>query len=394
MDVLDPAKFVKTNAAGPSTGFQQVILPKSNSIEQVILPNCIKIANINYYPNLTRFEFNDGTKLENLTIDGRNPNYIIEYILTNFVGSYTSNVEITNIPENFWLTEATCIKLTQIENVKLSGIINIGDGVNLTAIDWSTKRMLVEKFGNITTGSVIFQYKSISFQGNSISVNTTGTIESSGPAPVSLTIDGNEVPIDSDNKHVKIYYTIKDTSTGKVPSTDDIRFVDKWTPQLIIKEGLKGVYEITTQVFYTNSASKSVVTTLTVGFYAPKVGDFAYANGSFSSVCDLTQGLVGVVFYSNKSVKDGKNVYDVRVLSADYSSTDLPLGPAKYAYDYYYSETVKNRQYKYNSLLTELGLEADTFVSDVVPSREGGNPNGTIKYDSKIENVPLEDVKL
>ena len=394
VDVLDPAKFVKTNAAGPSTGFQQVILPKSNSIEQVILPNCIKIANINYYPNLTRFEFNDGTKLENLTIDGRNPNYIIEYILTNFVGSYTSNVEITNIPENFWLTEATCIKLTQIENVKLSGTINIGDGVNLTAIDWSTKRMLVEKFGNIATGSVIFQYKSVSFQGNSISVNTTGTIESSGPAPVSLTIDGNEVPIDSDNKHVKIYYTIKDTSTGKVPSTDDIRFVDKWTPQLIIKEGLKGVYEITTQVFYTNSASKSVVTTLTVGFYAPKVGDFAYANGSFSSVCDLTQGLVGVVFYSNKSVKDGKNVYDVRVLSADYSSTDLPLGPAKYAYDYYYSETVKNRQYKYNSLLTELGLEADTFVSDVVPSREGGNPNGTIKYDSKIENVPLEDVKL
>jgi hypothetical protein len=133
--------------------------------------------------------------------------------------------------------------------------------------------------------------------------------------------------LDSDNKHLKVFYTIKYKSTGKVPSTDDIRFVDKWTPQLIIKEGLKGEYEITTQVFYTNSASKSLITSITVGFYAPKVGDFAYANGSFSSVYDPSQGIVGVVFYSYKT----DNVYDVRVLSAGYSSTDVPMGPASYA---------------------------------------------------------------
>jgi hypothetical protein len=184
VDVLEPTKSVKVNAAGASTGFKQVILPKSNSVEQVILPNCIEIANINYYPNLTRFEFNDGTELRNLTIDGRNPNHIIEYILTNFVGTYTDSIEITNIPENFWLTEATCRKLAQITNVKISGTINIGDGVNHSAIDWTTKRMLVEKFGNIISGNTIFSYKQVGFSGNDISVNSTGTIESSGPAPV------------------------------------------------------------------------------------------------------------------------------------------------------------------------------------------------------------------
>jgi hypothetical protein len=42
-----------------------------------------------------------------------------------------------------------------------------------------------------------------------------------------------------------------------------------------------------------------------VGFYAPKVGDFAYANGSFSSVYDPNQGIVGVVFYSSKSNVNG-----------------------------------------------------------------------------------------
>jgi hypothetical protein len=46
-------------------------------------------------------------------------------------------------------------------------------------------------------------------------------------------------------------------------------------------------------VYYTVSSFKDVTTDITVGFYVPKVGDFAYANGSFSSVCDPTQGLVG-----------------------------------------------------------------------------------------------------
>ena len=207
-DVLDSSKQVKVNAADASTGFKQVILPKSNSVEQVILPNCIKIANINHYPNLTRFEFNAGTQLTNLTIDGRNSNEIIEYLLTNFVGTYTTNLEITNIPSNFWLTEATCRKLTQIANVKMVGTVNIGDGVNKTTIDWTTKKLLVEKFGNIETGDLKFEYNKVDAQGNTWNVNATGTIESSGVAPVTITMDWNNVPIDSDNKHLKIHYSL------------------------------------------------------------------------------------------------------------------------------------------------------------------------------------------
>ena len=385
VDVLDTSKTVKLGAAGASTGFQQVILPKSNSVEQVILPNCVKIANINHYPNLNRFEFNDGTELINLTIDGRNPSAIIEYILTNFLGTYTTNLEITNIPDNFWLSESTCRKLTQIANVKMSGVVNIGDGINPTEIDWTTKRMLVEKFGNIETGDLVFSYKKKSFVGADLSVNSTGTIESSGVAPIVLTINGNDVPIDTNtNKNLKIYYSIKDKSTGKVPNTDDIRFQDKYTPYLIIKEGLKGTYTVTTQVYYTTSSYKNLETEVTVGFYAPKPGDYAYANGSFSSVCDPSQGLVGMVFYSNKTVDNdnNQNVYDVRVWSAKYSSTDMPLSPSDYALSYSSNIDKKAFQTKYIALLEALGLDPDLFINDVVSSRDGGDANGTIKYDS------------
>ena len=56
--------------------------------------------------------------------------------------------------------------------------------MNHTAIDWTTKRILVEKFGNIISGDIIFRYKQVTFSGNDINVNATGTIESSGLAPI------------------------------------------------------------------------------------------------------------------------------------------------------------------------------------------------------------------
>lgn len=398
-DVLDGSKQIKLNAAEASTGFQQVILPKSNSVEQVILPNCIKIANINYYPNLTRFEFNAGTQLSNLTIDGRNSNTIIEYLLTNFVGTYTTTLEINNIPNNFWLTEATCRKLSQIANVKMEGTVYIGDGVNKATIDWTTKKLLVEKFGNIETGNLKFEYNQINAQGNAYSVNTTGTIESSGVAPVTLTMEWNNVPIDSDNKHLKIHYSLIDINEGsptynKAPSSDDIRLQDKWTPYLIIKEGLKGKYNMITRVYTSTSAYKDLTTEITVGFYAPKPGDFAYANGSFSSVYDPSQGIVGVVFYSNKTTdtQNNQNVYDVRVLSAEHSSNNDPLGPALYALNYTLTNNQRMYQTKYSALLTALGLDAENYTSDIVSERAGGNANGTIKYDSKWSGTTGTDL--
>lgn len=405
VDVLNPLQSIKVQQANASTGFQQIILPKSNSVEQVILPNCVKIANINYYPNLRKLEFNPGTQLTNLTIDGRNPNAIIEYLITNFVGTHTTNLEINNIPENFWLSEESCRKFAQITNVKLTGVnpdtsttIKVGDGVNLKAVDWTTRKLLVEKFGNIDTGSVIFTCKWTDYGSSGVSINATGSIESSGAAPLQLKISGNNVPIDTSkeaaSKRLKIYYTIKNEDNTTYPSAEDIRFVNKWTPQLIIKEGLKGVYKITTQVFITSSTSCSVTTTLTVGFYAPKVGDFAYANGSFSSVCDTSQGLVGVVFYRGESQKDGKKVYDIRVLSKDFSSTDMPLGPATYAIDFDWDKTRSIPQEKYKALLEKLGLDATTFMGDVIDKREGGSPNGTIRYNSTIDSVSLHDYVL
>lgn len=385
-DVLNSSKNIKLTSGEGSVGFKQVILPKSNNVEYVVLPNCIETINIGYYPNLKKLEFNDGTKLNNLTIDGRNKRTYIEYIINNFVTNNTINLEITNIPDNFWLSENTCRNLIKSKNVKLSGTINIGDGTNLTDIDWTTKRMLVEKLGDITKGDLVFKYKESDVIINSISVNPTGSIESSGPAPINLSITGNRIPIIRfDNKYyLNIQYSILDENGQSVDSSK-IKFTNKYYPYLEIKDGLKGTYKIKTIV--TSSSSKILETTITVGFYVPKIGDFAYANGSFSSVYDNNLGLIGIVFnnseYTNES---GNTVYDVRVLSSEYSSTDVPLGPADYAVNNnnYYNESLINYQKTYKDILDNLSLGSEEYIKDVTIRT---NSSGTLYYDTPINNL-------
>lgn len=406
-DVLDKSKVIKVAPAEATTGFKQVILPKSQSLEQLILPNCVQVVNMQYYPKLTRLEFNEGTELVNLTIDGRNKKEFIEYIIDNFVGAYTNTLEITNVPENFWLSEDICCKLAYVQNVKIVGTIKIGDGIDTASISWKTKQLLVEKFGDIVNGNMRFNYRELKiFTGNTIKTSTTGIIEApGGTAPLNLAIPGNDIPIEYDSSsgkyHLKIHYSIKDSS-GMTPDPSTIKFADKWTPRLIIADGVEGVYTVTTTVFYSNT-SKACETELTVGFRKPEVGDFAYANGTFSSVCDPSLGIVGVVFYCNQLATSPNVTYDVRVLSAKASSTDYPLGPAKYGLDwgntYAASNKKRDEQESYRNLLDGLTPEnVDDFYSDVAQVHYPGwgiDTTNSITYDTTLKTlVNTEELEL
>ena len=386
-DVLDSEKTIQLQAADASLGFEQLILPKSNSVEQLILPNCIKTVHINHYPKLRRLEFNAGTELINLTVDGRNSLSTIEYIITNFTGQYTTTLEITNIPSNFWLSETVCRKITTIPNVKIEGTVNIGNGSQLASIDWSTKKMLVEKFGNIETGNVKFNYNKINFDGSDVIVSAAGTIENSGVAPISITISGNNIPIASDNKHLKIEYSITEYTT--VTSTQ-VYFTDKYTPYLNIVEGSEGSIKVRTRIYYESSKYIDSTTNITIGFYEPKPGDFAYANGTFNSAFDPTLGLVGVVFYTWKYPGTDSDTYDVRVLGANFSSEDQPLAPASYALNKNWSSS--NYHETYNELLLDLELNPSEYYSDV--ANRAVIASGQITYNSTSEGVSLHKVQL
>jgi hypothetical protein len=80
-------------------------------------------------------------------------------------------------------------------------------------------------------------------------------------------------------------------------------------------------------------------------------------------VYDNSKDLVGIVFYSKQiSSASGNTKYDVRVLSASYSSTNYPLGPANYALYYSNGHYLKNYQSAYNSLLSGLNINVSDYL--------------------------------
>ena len=291
--MLDASKDVILYQNEGCKGFTQIVLPNSNTLEYINIPNCVKILNMGYYPNLKTFECNDGTEITNLVIDGRNDSSILNTLISKYVSTKAS-VYIVNIPsEGLWLTEQTCNILARIDNLVVDGFINIGTNNTLTAISFNTKKVLVDKFGNIDNSSndVYFKYlPKIITTSNQVQ---SASIQSSGYAPVKLNLDGNNVLIE--NNMLKIVYSILTVGSNTLDS--DKISINKNTGYLTIEEGYECTCMIRTVIYHGNT-STTIDTTLTVGFYRPLVGDLAYGNGTFSPAFDNTLGLVGLVYYS------------------------------------------------------------------------------------------------
>jgi hypothetical protein len=168
-----------------------------------------------------------------------------------------------NIPdEGIWLEEKTCVLLAAVDNVHVNGIINIGKNGVLSGIEFTTKKLLVEKFGNIDSSSNYIKFNYAVKNARNISASITGTIQDSGYAPVNLKIDGNDIPIE--NNLLKIKYELTDTN-GETSSIENVS-IDTNTGYLTIESGHEGTYLINTTVYY-GSTSKTLTTTVTIGFY-------------------------------------------------------------------------------------------------------------------------------
>ncbi len=381
-DVLNPNNYITLDQGESCSGFNQLILPNSNSLEYIVIPNCVKTLNIGYYPNLQEIKFDEGTLLTNLVIDGRNDSSIINEIIYNYL-STNSILYITNIPEEgIWLSEDVCRILANINNVNLSGKIIIGKNNVQTDINYTTKKLLVEKFGNIAdvNNSVHFVYQSTDV--NKISTSATATIQSSGNVPVNLQITGNKIPIIkvNNNYYLNIEYKLLNSNRESV-SSDDIS-INKHTGYLTIAEGHTGEYIITTTVVYGNT-SKTLETALIVGFYTPKVGDFAYSNGTFSSVYDNSLNLVGIVYYVDANTNDE---FTIRVLS-DESITGYPVGPCNAAITTNdgWNTTDTLQQSNYQGFVNSLGITSD-FYNDIEHNTISGG-SFTITHDYPVAQL-------
>lgn len=376
-DVINPSKEYSITLGKSCKGFNTLILPNSNILEQLVIPNCVKILNMGYYPNLYTFEINNGTKLENLVIDGRNDSKWIDYILNSYIAQNENTIiRIINIPEDgIWLSEDTCTLMASIKNFYFDGTINIGNEQDgLTGISFNSKKTLVERFG---LDFEKFNYRVVEIT-KAPTVLKTSTMSSSGYANIGLVVKGNNVVVQNGKLQLTYSITKDKDAIGTVTINSNTGYME-------ISEDTSGKFNVTVSFYYGDKQFEGM-TEITIGFYPPEVGYFAYGDGSFSKQFNPTLSLVGIVYYVEEVVTNQK--YNIKVLSSesisDYGGPCLSL--KNHASGLTTLDSIKKQQENFKSLLdTITGYDSEAYYKSY--NTESISVTGTIEYGSKFPQI-------
>ena len=330
---LDLSTYLKLETVDLSnTTTKNVIFPQTGRLKNVILPNSIETFRIYDNPGLTDIVFQGLGNLKTVFIDCNNvgsfnvANFCEQLIDCNALESVT----IRNA--KLYITEEALRKLIFTNTCNLTGdiyIVTSAGGTTLKAINFSTKQLLVNTFGDISSSSspirVHFQSSEITdFNcAQQISVyyqaGESGTIVRQNMFDITVN-SGNDVEIKSGtnpfNPSVNGYLDITYSMSGV---SADVATIDQ-TGAITLKKESAATATVTISMKVANM-STAIKRTSTVSFAwkAPQLGDFAYADGTFSSAYDSNKTMVGLVYAKDETTSTSGTVY---IIGKEYSDSD------------------------------------------------------------------------
>lgn len=330
---MDLSKFLKLETIDLSkTTTKSVLLPQTGRLKNVILPNTIETFRIYDNPGLTDITFEGLNNLATVYIDCDNvgsfnvANFCEQLINCNALQSVT----IRNA--NLYITEDALRKMILTHTCNLTGdiyIVNTAGSTTLKAISFATKQLLVNTFGDISNSQskirIHFQSAEIidfSCAGE-VSVyyqaGESGTIVRQNLFDITVT-SGNDVEIKAGinpynplvNGYLDITYSMSGVST-------DVATIDQ-TGAITLKKESSSTAMVTISMKVANSAT-SIKKTVKVSFIwkAPQLGDFAYADGTFTSSYDSTKTLVGLVYAKDETNSTSGTVY---IIGKEYTDPE------------------------------------------------------------------------
>lgn len=429
------------------SGFTTINLPTSNTLTKVILPSSLTSLTMDYYPNLTSENFNfdsNEVNLTNLIIDCRNQSELINKLL-NLCDADTS-VELNTNSSSDLLTiklpKITLNKICDRSNIIVTGNLKIEvidpETGNQTAITYDEKVMYANKWGDVDSDSNKIQliYTIIPMTQANTTISQIAQLENSDFAPVQLETPGNNFRIV--NNLPSIEYSIVSSSIQGLAS------IDRNSGFITLNSENNGIIHVQVKVnttltsFTCNSRTGNAqYTEITLGFRVPRMGDYAYADGTFSQTYDSSRTIVGIVIssvgtsatgYDSGEVSSSYQVvndtrsteFDVLICSKEFVSAtqdgmeikSFKMGPDSYAVSQYTSvnDSYSVSQYDIDSqtaLRRLLGYmnDSETDTTTHQPSRDqyaAANSSyimsGQITYQSSVK-IPVkyysgEDVTL
>ena len=325
-------KLKTLDLTGSSTKY--VEFPQTGNLSDIILPSTITEFRIYNNPGLKSVQIletykdQNGNDINDPNISNLRTVYIDcskcgEFDVADFCEQLTS----VNALEEVTLVNANLLKMTEAtisalanKKCRLTGSFWIVDDIKsespkTVAISFATKEQLVNKFGMITdsANTTYIKYENKAIYSNSVSCQEqinlylgAGKTEDSFKNAFGLTIsDGNDVTILKETNPWDSTVTGRLNISYEMKNNSGVASIDKKTGVITVTGNSTKVDVITITIKTDGGQTITLTCNLVCSWVAPALGDFAYADGSFSSAYNPSKTLVGLVYHKDITSGEG-----------------------------------------------------------------------------------------
>ena len=401
-----------------------VIFPQTGLLREIILPASIKTFEIYNNPNLSTVTFENTENLETIYIDSTKcKSFNVAEFCENLNAMSLSSVSIKNL-RNVYLTEEALYKLL-VNKCDLTGEITIIDTFGSTTpkqISFKTKQDLVNLFGDIVSGTnglkINFTESTIEqFTCNS-EVNAFYDSKKGGSQTFSNLYNiqveqGNDVAIiKSENPFKPSVIGYLDITYSLKKSVTNVSINNQTGTITLTGNATEATVKITMKTNRGYSLTQEV--RIVFKWSAPKIGDFAYIDGTFSSYYNSSKTLVGLVYAKTGDATSG-TVYIIGKEYANiaqysgYSTQSMASNTGETSIPYYIYLTNQFKNDSRNGLGITTSCQPEEIVlvsqqyplindidyskSDKIDKLTMNGKDDTMKYVNLVNNTLLRPLK-
>lgn len=297
---------------------KEVILTGTN-IATVTLPTGSRLTKIHYPAALTSLVITDNEGLQEVRFESLNNLETVDincakvgqFNISNFCEQLVScpslkSVTLKNLNSRISLNALEKLILLQ---ARLTGKLTIVNSENqLEAISYTDKINLVNLYGNIDSESnnLYINYKKTTAY--SISCEEEVSVYGQGYSgnPFGLSLDGNNIALITEGGKV-----IPDITYRFNTDVSDVATINNRTGVITLKTASST--KTTTATITVNLTNNILSKTVKVYFAwkAPEIGNFVYADGTYSSAYMTNKTLMGLIFALNKTNSTSGTAYIV-----------------------------------------------------------------------------------
>lgn len=288
---------------------KEVILTGTN-ISNVTLPIGSRLTKIHYPAALTNLVITDNEGLQEVRFESLNNLETVnincakvgQFDITNFCEQLVScpslkSVTLKNLNSNISLSVLEKLILLK---ATLTGKLKIVNSDNeLEAISYTDKVNLVNLYGDIDSESnkLYINYKEIAAYNISCETEVSVYGEGYSGNPFGLSLDGNNVALVTEEGKV-----IPDITYSFNSDVSDVATIDRRTGVITLKTA-SSTKETTTTITVNLTKGNPLSKRVRVYFAwkAPELGNFVYADGTYSNAYMTNKTLMGLIFAINKT---------------------------------------------------------------------------------------------